>query len=137
MRLFSRSWVRHMSSLPLAKPELRPSLAPHHAPSRSQDDSGEWSAHARSNASRFGFPVLHDRFAVLAGINVSRNPSDASEKSLSSAAPDDEASSERASDKERASSDRDDDKRRDKSAEREDERRSVDKEEHEKEEKHK
>lgn len=120
-----------MSSLPLAKPELRPSLAPHHAASRSQDDSGERGA-PRGDAAVAPAPVTPR--PVFAGINVSRNPSDASEKSLSSAAPDDEAERERGA--ERAVSD-DAEKRSEKSVEREEERRSVDREESEREDRHK
>ncbi|KAI5630829.1 rhoGEF domain-containing protein [Phthorimaea operculella] len=81
------SWVKHMEDLPLAKPELKPTLTPSHQPSRSTDDSG---------------------------INVSRNPSDASEKSTSSAPEDtelerDRHSADRALERDRASLERQED----------------------------
>ncbi|XP_049881963.1 uncharacterized protein LOC126377987, partial [Pectinophora gossypiella] len=104
------TWVRHMEELPLAKPELiKPTLTPSHQPSRSTDDSG---------------------------INVSRNPSDASEKSTSSV-PDEETERDRvsvervsASEKERVSMERTEEREKEekRSSER-DERPSLDKEE--------
>lgn len=125
-----------MSTLPLAKPELRPSLVPHHAPSRSQDDSGERSRPPNERGTAPAPRGPRHRVARLAGINVSRNPSDASEKSTSSAGPDDEA--ERG-DKDRASVEDEREKAPEKAAERErdEDRRSVDKDEHDREEKHK
>ncbi|CAH0598597.1 unnamed protein product [Chrysodeixis includens] len=63
------SWVKHIQEAPLAKlTELKSTITPSHSHSRSTDDSG---------------------------INVSRNPSDASEKSSSTAAGDEPAEVEK------------------------------------------
>ncbi|XP_047541258.1 rho guanine nucleotide exchange factor 11 isoform X4 [Vanessa atalanta] len=100
------TWEKHIRESPLARlAETKPALSAAHQHTRSTDDSG---------------------------INVSRNPSDASEKSTSSAPPEETCESER----DRASVERDDASERDKhSLEREEERErdtrsaSVDKEE--------
>ncbi|XP_052742710.1 LOW QUALITY PROTEIN: rho guanine nucleotide exchange factor 11 [Bicyclus anynana] len=79
------TWVKHIQEAPLARlAETKPSLTPSHQHARSADDSG---------------------------INVSRNPSDASEKSTTSSAPPDEPCE---SERERASLERDDASERDK-----------------------
>ncbi|XP_050357876.1 rho guanine nucleotide exchange factor 11 [Nymphalis io] len=100
------TWEKHIRESPLARlAETKPALSAAHQHTRSTDDSG---------------------------INVSRNPSDASEKSTSSAPPEEACESER----DRTSVERDDTSERDKqSLEREEERErdtrsvSVDKEE--------
>lgn len=102
------SWVKHIQEAPLAKlTELKSTITPSHQASRSTDDSG---------------------------VNVSRNPSDASEKSSSTVPLDEPVEPERASD--RASADIDEKERDNNSVERDD-RSSVDKDMDDKEEKHK
>ncbi|KAM3968855.1 LOW QUALITY PROTEIN: rho guanine nucleotide exchange factor 2 [Aphomia sociella] len=93
------TWVKHIQESPLAKlAEAKPNITPSHQASRSTDDSG---------------------------INVSRNPSDASEKSTSTVPPDEPSESERdRASLERSSMERDKEEKR---VERED-RRSSDKE---------
>ncbi|XP_037292593.1 rho guanine nucleotide exchange factor 11 [Manduca sexta] len=95
-------WVKNIQESPLAKlTELKPNITPSHQPSRSTDDSG---------------------------INVSRNPSDASEKSTSTA-PIEECERDRAS-VERSSAERERDDKSEPVEEKKDEdRASVDKEE--------
>ncbi|XP_047037957.1 LOW QUALITY PROTEIN: uncharacterized protein LOC124643134 [Helicoverpa zea] len=108
------SWVKHIQEAPLAKlTELKSTITPAHAHSRSNDDSG---------------------------VNVSRNPSDASEKSSSTVPGDDTTDTEKERERtsaERASLDRED-KRTDeeKRTDRED-RSSADKETEDKDDKHK
>ncbi|XP_069363375.1 rho guanine nucleotide exchange factor 11 [Maniola hyperantus] len=73
------TWVKHIQESPLARlAETKPSLTPSHQHTRSTDDSG---------------------------INVSRNPSDASEKSTTSSVPPEEPCE---SERDRASLERDD-----------------------------
>ncbi|XP_052747717.1 uncharacterized protein LOC113523196 isoform X2 [Galleria mellonella] len=93
------TWVKHIQESPLAKlAETKPNITPSHQASRSNDDSG---------------------------INVSRNPSDASEKSTSTTPADEPSESERdRASMERSSVERE---KEDKKTERED-RRSSDKE---------
>ncbi|XP_026732582.1 rho guanine nucleotide exchange factor 1-like isoform X2 [Trichoplusia ni] len=109
------SWVKHIQEAPLAKlTELKSTITPSHSHSRSTDDSG---------------------------INVSRNPSDASEKSSSTAAGDEQVEVEKErSSLERSSAEREDARREeDKRSGDKDERGSVDKDPElsEKEDKHK
>ncbi|XP_075987667.1 rho guanine nucleotide exchange factor 2 isoform X2 [Anticarsia gemmatalis] len=102
------SWVKHIQEAPLAKlTELKSTITPSHQPSRSTDDSG---------------------------VNVSRNPSDASEKSSSTVPLEEPTEPERPAD--RASADIDEKERDDNNSVEREDRSSVDKDD-DKEEKHK